>query len=187
MSACTAEPAVPPIGAVLAAPSAKLPLPIPKPKLPGGPILLQLCAGSSDLAVQPQTVSITTYGSIHAAGWAYVCTPVKSVGGVAWSSAANQVGIEVSNSLGGSVSLGGFSTLAVGSSMTRCGWVKAPGLTRVGHHTPEFGECKAEFTLTSALTFDPDILLDGNTANDDCLSKNNQRTTTVNYMQSCPW
>jgi hypothetical protein len=180
---CTTETSVPHIGTALAAPTAKLPLPSPSP-LPGNKFptpVLNLCPDAPDLSVQVQSTSSSTKD------WLYVCTPIKNAGGAQWSSSAAQLGLNVSTSLGGTKSLSGFATLAPGSSFTRCGWVKANGLIRAGHDTAKFGECQATLTVTTALSFDPDILLDGNEANDDCKASNNTRTSTVKYMAACPW
>lgn len=153
------------------------PLPSPIPVQPP----LQLCSDRPDLSVQSQAV--TNQGR---QGWIHVCTPIKNSGGATWSSDAAQLGISVSNSLQGTASLSGFASLAAGSSTTKCGWVRAPGLLRMGHHDPQPGECKATMTVNSKLVFDPDISLDGNTANDDCLANNNSRSKTVSYMAECP-
>lgn len=143
---------------------------------------LQLCPSNPDLAVQPLTAN--NHGT---EGWVWVCAPVKNTGGVAWSSASSQVGVRVASSMGGSVSMNGFSTLAVGETIPRCSWVRAPGLLRQGHDTPAYGECQVEMTITASLMLDPDLYGDGNAANDDCLSGNNRRTITIPYMAECPW
>ncbi len=170
-------------------------LPLAAPKLPqnqlppnqlppGSTPQLQLCTSKPDLNVA--SISATNSGY---AGWLYVCARVKNTGGATWTSNASQVAVRsTSNASGsGTVNGSGFASLASGATVNRCGWMKLPGLLRMGHDEPQWGECKATLTVTSSLSFDPDILSDGNTANDDCLATNNKRTSSFNYMQSCPW
>jgi hypothetical protein len=150
----------------------------PIPKAP----LINLCESKPDLGIAAQTASQFNYP-----GYTYVCTPIKNAGGKAWSSGAGQQTLTISNSLGGSASKPGPTSLAPGASTTTCMWVKAPGLLRMGHDEPKWGECKLTMNVTTKLLFDPDILSDGNTSNDDCNPNNNTRKVTWNYMGSCPW
>jgi hypothetical protein len=149
---------------------------------PGVTPQLQLCKSRPDVAVE----SVSAPSS--APGWLRVCTTVKNRGGAAWSSNASQVMVQASAGRE-SVSGTGFSGLAAGSTVQRCGWLKLPGLLRLGHDAkPAANVCNASVNVTSQLVFDPDILLDGNSANDDCLSTNNKRTVSINYVfsGSCP-
>jgi hypothetical protein len=187
MSGCTiaSETDIAALGAGLGnLPAAALPT-IPKKKLPyPTPELQPLCGSKPDLAAVAQTADNKGYKD-----WLYVCTSVRNNGGVAWSSNAAQISVQARASVTGSTvsNAGGIASLAPSASVNKCGWMKVPGLLRMGHSTPQWGECAATLTVTSQFVFDPDILSDGNTANDDCLSTNNKRSTAFNYMQACPW
>ena len=166
---------------------AKLPTvkPLPRKKIPHHKApKLNICRNAPDLAIQSLTAQDRGFK-----GWLYVCAPIKNVGGRAWSSNSNQVGVSFTSTIPRSSPgrAAGFSHLAANATVNRCGWVRAPGLLRTGHDTPRYGECKATKTVTASLNFDPDIRADGNTANDDCMSTNNRRSVTVNYMVECPW
>jgi hypothetical protein len=158
------------------------PLPQPKPKFPQPQI--NICQSAPDLAVQTPAADNRGYKD-----WLYVCAPIKNVGGRAWSSNANQIGVSLSSTIPSSTTANasGFASLAAGATTNRCSWIRTPGLLGVGHRTPSWGECKATKTVTARLSFDPDIRQDGNTANDDCRSNNNSASLTLNYMSTCPW
>src|SRR5688500_12275534 len=136
-------------------PSDALPTPpLPQPQT-------QVCPTAPDLSVQTLTATNRGYKD-----WLYVCTPVKNLGGAAWTSDAAQSEVSATSNAGGSsaVNSSGFASLAVGSTVTRCGWMKVPHLLRTGHDEATFGECQTALTVTSRLSFDPDIRQDGNTA-----------------------
>ncbi len=155
---------------------------LPPRTLPKQPV--QLCPSKPDLSIT--SVSVTNNGYKN---YAYVCAQVKNSGQAAWSSNASQVNVRMSTDVSGgtSASASGFASLPVGASVAKCAWVKVPGLLRMGHDEPQWGECKATLNATAQFVFDPDIGSDGNTANDDCLSVNNKRTSQFNYMVECPW
>lgn len=56
-----------------------------------------------------------------------------------------------------------------------------------GHRTARHGECRVERDIIASLNYDPDILLDANSRNDDCNFNNNRRKLTLKYMARCPW
>lgn len=141
----------------------------------------QPCAGMPDLAIMDLTTTT------NSPGWVWACATVQNSGGLAWSSRESQVGVAVVDSLGGRVIAGGIASLAPGVSLDKCGWVRVPGLLRIGVETLRSGECEATMTLTAQLQFDLDIRNDGNPANDDCLASDNARSVSVAYTTACPW
>jgi hypothetical protein len=181
------------VGAV-AAIAAAAPLPT-GPSLPGaGTPKIQLCTGKPDLALQVQTFKTLP-------GWVVVSEPVKNVGGATWTSNVAQIAMATTTNTGASVKMRAkvispvgapivrddFGSISVAESATMTGALAVTGLLRAGHDTAQWGECQATLTFTSKLVFDPDILNDSNTANDDCLAKNNQRSDVFKYMVACPW
>lgn len=161
-----------PTGPALPAP---YPSPLPRPLPPP-----QLCPDRPDLAVLTPTIdTFGHYGEIR------VCAPIKNIGGSAWSSNADQLDISFYNDLGGARVVDGFSSLTAGSTSNVCAWISAPGVARLGRNDLQPGECVYSTTVTTRLTFDPDISIDGNTANDDCRADNNLRHKVVEYVSGC--
>ena len=158
--------------------------PIPNKKFPPtGRPKVNICRNAPDLAVQSVTVADRGIKD-----WLYVCAPIKNVGGRAWSSKSNEVGVYFTSTLRRSKPgrAPGFSKLPPNSTVNRCGWIRAPHVRRLGHHTFRHGECPATTTVTATLTFADSVREDSNTANDDCTPSNNRRTITLNYMVECP-
>jgi hypothetical protein len=150
---------------------------LPIPRLPTA-----VCSGKPDLALE--TSAGNTIGK-----FIRVCAKVSNVGGAAWTSNTNQLDFTFAMSVPHRPfrAARGFSSLAPGASEERCSWTRVDQVLRWGHDTPKYGECKLTMTATSRAIFDPDILLDGNTSNDDCSAGNNQDGATIAYMGSCPW
>ena len=185
LSACTtaAESDVAALGAALGG----LDLPqIPSNQLPPGqqPQPVLLCPSKPDLNIT--SISATNSGFKN---YLYVCARVMNGGGAAWSSNASQIATRATTNAAGTTTAnaGSITSLAVGATVSKCGWVKVPGLLRMGHDEAQWGECTATLTAKSQFVFDPDITTDGNTANDDCVAANNKRSASFNYMVACPW
>ncbi len=85
-----------------------------------------------------------------------------------------------------------FPRLIKGASITLTATYEIPRLIEWGHRERRYGECQAERVILAYVSYDPDILMDGNPQNDDCngtgpAQVNNQRRYTVRYMVECPW
>jgi hypothetical protein len=171
----------PQIGASLvAAAGPQLPKPSPtKPKMPLPQV--QLCPTKPDLVVQSVEMLMS------ANGWAYMCARVANKGGVAWASQASQLSITLTDvDAGKTANVAGFTSLAVNAERLACAWLRAPLVLRHGQPNPaNTSECPHKLETTARLVYDPDITLDGNTANDDCRKTNDSKTVEVPHVTTC--
>jgi len=83
-----------------------------------------------------------------------------------------------------------IASLAVNASVNLSGRFQLPQFSRwEGPVTP--GTCLQEVQVIVRVAYDPDILMDGNVANDDCNYNNNQCADVpanhVKYLVECPW
>ncbi len=102
-----------------------------------------------------------------------IAAAVKNVGNAKYDSRGNQQMVSFYRGTGPSV----FTSSSIDLAQIEPGQQKYSGYYRISNWNPtpgEFGE-----NISAILSYDPDILIDGNTKNDDCNNRNNRKALSV--------